>query len=264
MAIQRVAAADISRNFGHQIAITAGMDYASGQAVIVIDADLQDPPELILDMIARWKEGDDVVYARRVKRKGETAFKKWMAYVFYRLLRAATEIDIPVDTGDFRLIDRKVCDQLRYMRERSRFVRGLVSWVGFRQTAVEYEREPRFAGKTKYSLKKMIRFSLDGITSFSHKPLKLASLLGFLLSAASVVGMMVVLYLKWFTNSIVPGWASLFMVMLFCNGVMMTMLGIIGEYIGCIYHEVKERPLYVINETWGVRTKHERKPSYLS
>lgn len=263
LAIQRVAAADISRNFGHQIAITAGMDYASGQAVIVIDADLQDPPELILDMIARWKEGYDVVYARRVKRKGETVFKRWTAYVFYRLLRAATEIDIPVDTGDFRLIDRKVCDQLLYMRERSRFVRGLVSWAGFRQTAVEYEREPRLAGETKYPLKKMIRFSLDGITSFSHKPLKLASLLGFLLSAASVVGMMVVLYLKWFTNSIVPGWASLFMVMLFCNGVMMTMLGIIGEYIGRIYDEVKERPLYVINETWGVRTKHERQPSYI-
>ncbi|WP_031408949.1 glycosyltransferase family 2 protein [Geobacillus vulcani] len=254
---------DFSRNFGHQIAITAGMDYASGQAVIIIDADLQDPPELILDMIARWKEGYDVVYARRVKRKGETLFKRWTAYVFYRLLRAATEIDIPADTGDFRLIDRKVCNQLRYMRERNRFVRGLVSWVGFRHIAVEYEREPRLAGETKYPLKKMIRFSLDGITSFSHKPLKLASWLGFALSAASVVGMMAVLYLKWFTHSTVAGWASLLMVMLFCNGVTMTMLGITGEYIGRIYDEVKERPLYIVNETWGVGTRHERKPSYI-
>ncbi|BBW96399.1 glycosyltransferase family 2 protein [Geobacillus icigianus] len=254
---------DFSRNFGHQIAITAGMDYASGQAVIIIDADLQDPPELIWDMIARWKEGYDVVYARRVKRKGETLFKRWTAYVFYRLLRAATEIDIPTDTGDFRLIDRKVCNQLRYMRERNRFVRGLVSWVGFRHIAVEYEREPRLAGETKYPLKKMIRFSLDGITSFSHKPLKLASWLGFALSAASAVGMMAVLYLKWFTHSTVAGWASLLMVMLFCNGVTMTMLGITGEYIGRIYDEVKERPLYIVNETWGVGTRHERKPSYI-
>ncbi len=214
-------------------------------------------------MIARWKEGYDVVYARRVKRKGETAFKKWTAYVFYRLLRAATDIDISVDTGDFRLIDRKVCNQVVYMRERSRFVRGLVSWVGFRQTAVEYEREPRLAGETKYPLKKMIRFSLDGITSFSHKPLKLASLLGFLLSAASIVGMLAVFYLKWFTDSTVADWASLLMAMLLCNGVMLLMLGAIGEYIGRIYDEVKGRPLYVINETWGVRTKHERKPSYI-
>jgi polyisoprenyl-phosphate glycosyltransferase len=182
---------DFSRNFGHQIAITAGMDYASGRAIVIIDADLQDPPELILDMIDKWKEGYDVVYAKRVKRKGETMFKKVTAYVFYRVLRAATEIDIPVDTGDFRLIDRKVRNQLVNMRERSRFVRGLVSWVGFKQIAVEYEREERFAGETKYPLKKMIRFSLDGITSFSYKPLKVASLLGFFLFASSMLGIII-------------------------------------------------------------------------
>ncbi|MFC4184378.1 glycosyltransferase family 2 protein [Saccharococcus thermophilus] len=254
---------DFSRNFGHQIAITAGMDYASGKAIVIIDADLQDPPELILDMIDKWKEGYDVVYAKRVKRKGETMFKKVTAYLFYRVLRAATEIDIPVDTGDFRLIDRKVRDQLVYMRERSRFVRGLVSWVGFKQTAVEYEREKRFAGETKYPLKKMIRFSLDGITSFSYKPLKLASLLGFFLSASSVLGIIITLYLKLFTHSTVAGWASLFMVTLLCNGIMFMMLGVMGEYIGRIYDEVKQRPLYIVKETWGVGTQYEKVPFYM-
>jgi glycosyltransferase involved in cell wall biosynthesis len=254
---------DFSRNFGHQIAITAGMDYASGKAIVIIDADLQDPPELILDMIDKWKEGYDVVYAKRVKRKGETMFKKVTAYLFYRVLRAATEIDIPVDTGDFRLIDRKVRDQLVYMRERSRFVRGLVSWVGFKQTAVEYEREKRFAGETKYPLKKMIRFSLDGITSFSYKPLKLASLLGFFLSASSVLGIIITLYLKLFTHSTVAGWAFLFMVTLLCNGIMFMMLGVMGEYIGRIYDEVKQRPLYIVKETWGVGTQYEKVPFYM-
>lgn len=254
---------DFSRNFGHQIAITAGMDYASGKAIVIIDADLQDPPELILEMIEKWKEGYDVVYAKRVKRKGETMFKKATAYLFYRVLRAAAEIDIPVDTGDFRLIDRKVRDQLVYMRERSRFVRGLISWVGFKQTAVEYEREERFAGKTKYPLKKMIRFSLDGITSFSYKPLKLASLLGFFLSASSMLGIIITLYLKLFTHSTVAGWASLLMATLLCNGVMFIMLGVIGEYIGRIYDEVKQRPLYIVKDTWGVGTKYEKVPFYM-
>ncbi|OAT72609.1 glycosyltransferase family 2 protein [Parageobacillus thermoglucosidasius] len=254
---------DFSRNFGHQIAITAGMDYASGKAIVIIDADLQDPPELILEMIEKWKEGYDVVYAKRVKRKGETMFKKVTAYLFYRVLRAATEIDIPVDTGDFRLIDRKVRDQLVYMRERSRFVRGLISWVGFKQTAVEYEREERFAGETKYPLKKMIRFSLDGITSFSYKPLKLASLLGFFLSASSMLGIIITLYLKLFTHSTVAGWASLLMATLLCNGVMFIMLGVIGEYIGRIYDEVKQRPLYIVKDTWGVGTKYEKVPFYM-
>ncbi len=254
---------DFSRNFGHQIAITAGMDYAVGKAIIIIDADLQDPPELILDMIEKWKEGYDVVYAKRIKRKGETFFKKATAYAFYRLLRAATEIDIPLDTGDFRLIDRKVRDQLVGMRERSRFVRGLVSWVGFKQTAIEYERDERFAGETKYPLKKMIQFSLDGITSFSYKPLKLASLLGFLLSVVSVGWMAVVLYLKLFTDATVTGWSSLVMTVLFFNGVVLMMLGVIGEYIGRIYDEVKQRPLYILKEGWGVGYERKKVPHYV-
>lgn len=254
---------DFSRNFGHQIAITAGMDYASGEAIVIIDADLQDPPELILEMIEKWKEGYDVVYAKRTKRKGETFFKKATAYAFYRLLQAATEIDIPLDTGDFRLIDRKVRDELVGMRERSRFVRGLVSWVGFKQTAIEYERDERFAGETKYPLKKMIRFSLDGITSFSYKPLKLASLLGFLLSLVSVVWMIVVLYLKLFTHSTVTGWSSLVMAVLFFNGVVLMMLGVMGEYIGRIYDEVKHRPLYILKESWGIRRGNEKVPYYV-
>ncbi|GGJ57917.1 dolichol-phosphate mannosyltransferase [Anoxybacillus voinovskiensis] len=254
---------DFSRNFGHQIAITAGMDYASGEAIVIIDADLQDPPELILEMIEKWKEGYDVVYAKRIKRKGETFFKKATAYAFYRLLRAATEMDIPLDTGDFRLIDRKVRDQLVGMRERSRFVRGLVSWVGFKQTAIEYERDERFAGETKYPLKKMIRFSLDGITSFSYKPLKLASLLGFLLSVVSAIWMIVVLYLKLFTHSTVTGWSSLVMAVLFFNGVVLIMLGVIGEYIGRIYDEVKQRPLYILKEGWGVGHEKEKVSYYV-
>jgi polyisoprenyl-phosphate glycosyltransferase len=173
---------DLSRNFGHQIAITAGMDYASGDAVIIIDADLQDPPEMIAPMIDKWKEGFEVVYAQRVKRNGETLFKKWSAGLFYRILRASTDISIPVDTGDFRLMDRRVCEEMKRLPENNRFVRGLVSWVGFRQTSIEYERDERLAGVTKYPLKRMIKLSLDGISSFSYKPLKLAGYLGALLS----------------------------------------------------------------------------------
>ncbi|WP_231584122.1 glycosyltransferase family 2 protein [Domibacillus indicus] len=240
---------DFSRNFGHQIAITAGMDYAAGSAVVIIDADLQDPPELILDMIEKWKEGYEVVYAKRTKRKGETFFKKQTAKLFYRLLRASTDIDIPLDTGDFRLIDRKVCDQLKNMKEQSRFVRGLVSWVGFKQTAVEYERDERLAGETKYPLKKMLKFSMDGITSFSYKPLKLASLLGMMLSAASALAIIIVLYQRLFTDSTIPGWSSLLLTMLFFNGVMLIMLGVIGEYIGRIYDEAKNRPLYILRDS---------------
>ncbi|WP_078409442.1 glycosyltransferase family 2 protein [Priestia abyssalis] len=253
---------DFSRNFGHQIAITAGMDYAAGEAVVIIDADLQDPPELILDMIQKWKEGYEVVYAKRTKRKGETFFKKQTAHLFYRVLRASTEIDIPLDTGDFRLIDRKVCDQLVSMKERSRFVRGLVSWVGFKQTAIEYERDERLAGETKYPLKKMLRFSMDGITSFSYKPLKLASILGVLLSFSSVIWMFIVLYLKLFTDSTVTGWSSLLMTMLFFNGVVLVMLGVIGEYIGRIYDEAKDRPLYILQDSRRVERESEKVSRY--
>ncbi len=240
---------DFSRNFGHQIAITAGMDHATGSAIVVIDADLQDPPELILDMIEKWKEGYEIVYAKRTKRKGETFFKKQTAKIFYRLLRASTDIEIPLDTGDFRLLDRKVCDQLKGMKEQSRFVRGLVSWVGFKQTAIEYERDERLAGETKYPLKKMLKFSMDGITSFSYKPLKLASLLGVMLSAASSLAILIVLYQRLFTDTTIPGWSSLLLTMLFFNGVMLIMLGVIGEYIGRIYDEAKNRPLYILRDS---------------
>ncbi|WP_027415944.1 glycosyltransferase family 2 protein [Aneurinibacillus terranovensis] len=251
---------DFSRNFGHQIAITAGMDYASGQAIIVIDADLQDPPELILQMIEKWKEGYEVVYAKRTHRKGETFFKKQTASLFYRLLRASTDVDIPLDTGDFRLIDRKVCDEMKRIPEKNRFVRGLVSWVGFRQTAVEYIRDERLAGETKYPLKKMLKLSMDGMTSFSYKPLKLASYAGGLVSFAGFIYMLVVLYLKLFTNSTVAGWASVIIIQLLFGGVVLIILGVIGEYIGRIYDETKDRPLYIVRESHGIETKPRKVP----
>ncbi|WP_139995378.1 glycosyltransferase family 2 protein [Paenibacillus paridis] len=242
---------NFSRNFGHQIAISAGMDYAKGDAIVVIDADLQDPPEVILDMIAKWKEGYEVVYGKRLKRKGETVFKKLTAKLFYRTLRSLTNVDIPVDTGDFRLIDRKVCDVLRGLKEKNRFVRGLVSWIGFRQTMVEYEREERFAGETKYPLKKMIAFAIDGITSFSYKPLKIATYIGFTLSMTSFLYLLVVIFQKLFTGSTIAGWASIVAMNLLFNGIILILLGIIGEYIGRIYDESKNRPLYIVREVQG-------------
>jgi dolichol-phosphate mannosyltransferase len=239
---------DFSRNFGHQVAITAGMDHAVGQAIVVIDADLQDPPELIVAMISKWKAGYDVVYAKRVSRKGETWFKKQSAALFYRVLHRLSDIDIPLDTGDFRLIDRQVADQLKAIREKSRFVRGLVSWVGFRQTAVEYERDERLYGVTKYPLKKMIKLSLDGMTSFSIKPLKITSYLGILSSIAGFIYMLYVLYLRFFTEHTIAGWTSAIIVQLFFNGVILIMLGIIGEYVGRIHDESKDRPIYILRE----------------
>jgi dolichol-phosphate mannosyltransferase len=239
---------DFSRNFGHQIAITAGMDHAQGQAIVVIDADLQDPPELIIDMIAKWKEGYDVVYAKRVSRKGETWFKKASASLFYRILHRLSDVDIPIDTGDFRLIDRQVADQLKEIREKNRFVRGLVSWVGFRQTAVEYERDERQYGETKYPLKKMIKLSVDGMTSFSIKPLKITSYLGVFSSVAGFLYMIYVLYLRVFTDDTITGWASAIIIQLFFSGITLIMLGIIGEYVGRIYDESKNRPIYILRE----------------
>lgn len=242
---------DFSRNFGHQVAISAGMDYAVGDAVVVIDADLQDPPEVILQMIDKWKEGYDVVYGKRLKRKGETFFKKITAKVFYRVLRSMTTVDMPVDAGDFRLIDRKVCDVLRSLKEKNRYVRGLVSWVGFKQASVEYVREERFAGETKYPLKKMIRFALDGITSFSNKPLKLATYLGLVVSAGSFIYLVIVILQKLFTDNAQIGWTSTVAIVLFFNGLMLMLMGVIGEYIGRIYEETKERPLYIVREASG-------------
>ena len=247
----RVKLISFSRNFGHQTAITAGMDHSVGQAVVVIDADLQDPPEVILEMIKKWKEGYDVVYGKRISREGETVFKKVTSKLFYRLLRHMTNVDIPVDTGDFRLVDRKVCDVLSSMTEQNRYVRGLVSWAGFRQTAVLFHRKERFAGETKYPFRKMVKFALDGITTFSYKPLKLATYLGFFVSFLSFLYLLVVLYLKLFTEQTVSGWASVLSVSLIFNGVVLMILGIIGEYIGRIYDETKNRPLSVIREKKG-------------
>lgn len=239
---------DFSRNFGHQIAITAGMDFTSGDAIIIIDADLQDPPEVIPAMITQWKKGFEVVYGKRIEREGETLFKKITASVFYRILNAMTDVDIPVDTGDFRLIDRKVCDALKKVNERSRYVRGLISWLGFKQTSVEFKRDKRFAGVTKYPLKKMIKFAFDAITSFSYKPLKLASYTGVIISICSFIYLVIVLYQKLFTNLTVQGWASTLAVSLLFNGIVLMMLGIIGEYVGRIYDEAKGRPLYIIRD----------------
>jgi polyisoprenyl-phosphate glycosyltransferase len=239
---------DFSRNFGHQVAITAGMDYSIGQAIVVIDGDLQDPPEVIPKMIEKWKEGYDVVYGKRTERKGDTFFKKFSAKMFYRFLKKMTDVDIPVDTGDFRLIDRKVCDALKQVNERNRYIRGLISWLGFRQTGVEFSRDKRFAGATKYPFKKMLKFAFDAITSFSYKPLKIASYIGLLLSFFSFFYLLVVLYEKLFTANTVPGWTSILAVNLFFNGIILLILGIIGEYIGRIYDEAKGRPLYVVRE----------------
>ena len=240
---------DFARNFGHQVAITAGMDYAAGQCMVIIDGDLQDPPELIPDMLKLWRQGYDVVYGKRKARQGETFFKKFTAKVFYRVLRALTDINIPVDTGDFRLIDRRVSEALKQLPERNRYVRGLMSWVGFRQTAIEFERSERFAGETKYPLKKMIKLAMDGIMSFSYKPLKFASWIGSILSVLSFIYLVVVLIQRLiFPHSTQSGWASLIAVSLFFNGITLLMLGIIGEYIGRIYDEAKGRPLYILSE----------------
>ncbi|MBO5417560.1 MAG: glycosyltransferase family 2 protein [Clostridia bacterium] len=240
---------DFSRNFGHQTAITAGMDHACGDAVVVIDADLQDPPEVILDMLKKWREGYDIVYGQRIKREGETIFKKLTAKVFYRFLRSMTEVDIPVDTGDFRLIDRKVCDAMKTISERNRYVRGIVSWLGFKSAPVEFERKKRFAGTTKYPLKKMIKFATDAIMSFSYKPLKIATFFGSFVSVFSFIGLIVMIILKLCgIGEYVDGWTSLAVISLFLNGIVLMILGIIGEYIGRIYDEAKDRPLYVIRE----------------
>ena len=239
---------DFARNFGHQIAITAGMDYAAGDCMVIIDGDLQDPPELIPEMIRIWREGYEVVYGKRISRQGESFFKKFTAKCFYRILKALTDVDIPVDTGDFRLIDRKVCEALKQLPERNRYVRGLMSWVGFKQKALEFERSERFAGETKYPLKKMIKLALDGIMSFSYRPLKFATYIGSVLSIFSFLYLIAVLIQRVFwPHSTQSGWASLIGVSLFFNGIILMMLGIIGEYIGRIYDEAKGRPLYIVS-----------------
>jgi len=248
----RIRVVRLSRNFGHQIAITAGLEHASGDAVAIIDADLQDPPEVLGDFVAKWMEGYDVVYGVRMERDGETIFKLWTATLFYRFMNHLSDTRIPLDTGDFRLMDRRVVDALLSMPERDRFVRGMVSWLGYSQTAVKYRRGPRLAGVTKFSLFKMVRFALDGIFSFSILPLRLATWTGFAASGLAIVGIMVVLLERFLgVVGLVKGWSSAMIAELFIGGVQLICMGLIGEYVGRIYGESKRRPLYIVQERMG-------------
>jgi dolichol-phosphate mannosyltransferase len=254
----------LSRNFGHQIAITAGMDAAAGEAIVVMDADLQDPPEVIGEMIAKWKEGFEVVYARRLSRAGESAFKRATANLFYKLLGRMSSIAIPADVGDFRLIDRKVLDALRRMPEQDRFVRGMIAWLGFRQTEVTFHRLPRLAGETKYPLLKMIRLAVSGAVSFSDAPLRLAIWFGLAVSACAVLYGFYVASL-WFMHShLVEGWSSTIIVISFLCGINMLMTGIMGLYIGRIHAEVKRRPLYVVSQKLGFEREPKQARALLS
>lgn len=244
----RVRPVIFARNFGHQIAVTAGVDYSRGEAVVIIDADLQDPPEVILDLIAKWREGFEVVYAVREEREGETWFKKTTAALFYRLIHAITNVNIPLDTGDFRLMDQKVVAVMKQMREKHRFLRGMSAWVGFKQVGVNYKRKPRHAGTSKYPLKKMIQFALNAITSFSYFPLQLATYIGFIAAGLSVVAIPIIIILRLTTGTALLGQATTLVMVLFLGGVQLISLGIIGEYIGRIYDESKNRPLYIVAE----------------
>jgi dolichol-phosphate mannosyltransferase len=253
----RVRVVRLSRNFGHQVAITAGLEHAAGDAVAIIDADLQDPPDVLLEFSAKWLDGYDVVYGVRTERPGETAFKLWTAKAFYRLIGKLSDTHIPLDTGDFRLMDRCVVDALLSMPERDRFVRGMVSWLGFSQISVPYRRAARFAGQTKYPLFKMLKFATDGIVSFSILPLRLATWIGFLASGLSILGIFVVLLERYFgVLGLVRGWSSTVIAVLFIGGVQLVCMGIIGEYVGRIYGETKRRPLYVVRERMGFDAKN--------
>ncbi len=253
LADERVKALRLSRNFGHQVATTAGLEHASGDAVVLMDADLQDPPEVIVQMYARWQEGYHVAYGQREERVGETRFKVWSAKTFYRLVNRMSPVAIPNDTGDFRLMDRAVVEALLRMPERDRFLRGMVSWVGFRQVAVPYKREARFAGESKFPLLKMVRFAADAVLSFSFTPLRLAVWSGFVVLGIAFLGILYALALRFFfdPSNWVRGWASIFVAILFMGGVQLISLGIIGEYVGRIYGEVKQRPLYFVRERFG-------------
>jgi glycosyltransferase involved in cell wall biosynthesis len=242
----RVRVVSLSRNFGHQAALTAGLDYATGDAVAMLDADLQDPPELIPTMLERWREGVDVVYAVRTERLGETRAKLITARWFYSAFRRLAQIDLEQNSGDFRLFDRRALDVLRSMRERNRFLRGMSVWIGFTQTAVEYRRDPRMGGTTNYTPRKMLRFSLDAISSFSHVPLQMATVLGFVVSAVAFLGIPVAIGLK-LAGEFVPGVTSLLLAVLLLGGIQLITVGLIGEYVGRIYDEVKARPLYVVD-----------------
>jgi len=251
----RIRIIGFARNFGHQIAVTAGIDAARGDAVVLIDADLQDPPEVIPDMISKWREGFDVVYGIRTERAGESRFKLATARTFYRVLNKLSDVPIPLDTGDFRLLSRAVADTLRAMPERDRFLRGMVSWAGFRQTALPYKRSGRFAGKSKYPLRKMLHFAIDGILSFSTKPLQMSIGLGMIAATIALIGIIYAIALRLFTNIWVEGWTALMIAVLFLGGAQLLCVGILGEYIGRIYNEMKKRPMYVTDEYIGFTQK---------
>jgi dolichol-phosphate mannosyltransferase len=246
-----VRVVSFSRNFGHQVAVTAGVDFTTGDAVVLIDADLQDPPELIPDMVRLWRDGYQVVYGTRESRIGESAFKLLTAKYFYRIINSISDVEIPLDTGDFRLMDRCVVDVLKNMPERDRFLRGMVSWIGFKQTPLPYARSERAAGGTKYSIRKMARFALDGIVSFSLIPLRLATLFGLVAATLMVLGIIYALILRLVTGNWAAGWTLLLIATFFLGGMTLLCLGIIGEYVGRIYRELKRRPLYVVDEALG-------------
>ena len=256
-AVPQLVIVDLSRNFGHQLASTAGIETAAGDAVILMDGDLQDPPELIGAFVARWREGYDVVFATRRSRRGESAFKRVTARLFYRIVRVLTNVSIPLDTGDFRLMSRRVVNALHQTRERHRFLRGLVSWVGYRQIGVPYDRDARFSGSSKYPVAKMVRFAIDGITSFSEVPLRFASYLGFLTSAFAFLYVVVVL-IRSALGFNEPGYTSTIITVLFLGGVQLVGIGILGEYIGRIYEEIKARPLYLVADV--LRSDPEKAP----
>lgn len=237
-----------SRNFGHQIAVTAGLDYSRGDAVVIIDADLQDPPEVILDLITKWQEGYEVVYAVRSEREGESWFKKVTASLFYRLIYKITEVKIPLDTGDFRLLDRKVVNAMCKMRERHRFLRGMAAWAGYKQIGISYKRAARFAGETKYPFKKMFKLASNAITSFSYVPLQVAMVMGFIAAGLSIIAIPVVIILRTVGEAQLTGQATTLIMVLFLGGVQLICLGIIGEYIGRVYDEVKARPVYIVSQ----------------
>ena len=253
---------NLSRNFGKEIALTAGIDYSCGQAVIPIDADLQDPPELIAQLVEKWKEGFDVVYATRQSRQGETWLKRFTADAFYRVIGKMSKVAIPRNTGDFRLLDRQVVEALKRFPERNRFMKGLFSWVGFRQTSVLFDRQPRYQGLTSFSFWKLWNFALDGITSFSLVPLKLWTYVGLSFASMAFVYASFLIVRTFFQGIDVPGYASLMVVVLFLGGINLIGLGVVGEYLGRVYDEVKERPLYLVRETYGIETKPYIEMSY--
>jgi glycosyltransferase involved in cell wall biosynthesis len=253
----RVFYVNFSRNFGHQIAVSAGLDNCCGKAVVIIDGDLQDPPELLPEMYAKYKEGYEVVYARRAQRKGESLFKKASAKLFYRILKRLTNVPIPIDTGDFRLIDQKVVTYLKQMPERNKFLRGQIAWLGFRQTFVEFDRDKRKHGTTGYPLSKMMRFALDGITGFSDKPLQLVSKLGFIFSFISFVIILYAVYSHFILNRTITGWTSLIISSMFIGGIQLISIGIIGEYISRMNTNILNRPLYIIEKT-NVKTQKDK------